>query len=118
MSSEHMISIPVIPQVSLPKFGVIQALEWCLCSMSMEVWYIWKFGTSTTRHWYGLQQDFWSAIHEFKVYDIHAYDTPIVSTGIRSDSSYRRASLLHVHGSLGNGQRDTGMVYNKTFGLR
>ena len=38
MSSEPMISMPMIPQVSLPKFGVIQVVEGCLCSMSMEVW--------------------------------------------------------------------------------
>ena len=51
-----MISMPMIPQVTLPKFGAIQ--------------------------------------------------------------SYRRVSLLHVHGSLRHRQRDTGMVYNMTFGLR
>ena len=33
-----MISMPIIPQVSLPKFGAIQVIEWCLCSMSREVW--------------------------------------------------------------------------------
>ena len=33
-----MTSIPVIPQVSLPKFGASQVIEGCLCSMSMEVW--------------------------------------------------------------------------------
>ena len=53
-----------------------------------------------TRHQYGLQQDFWSVIDEFRAYDIHAYDTPSVSTIIWSDSSYRRVSLLHVHGNL------------------
>ena len=26
--------------------------------------------------------------------------------------------MLHVHGNLGHRQRDTGLVYNKTFGLR
>ena len=36
--SEPMTSIPIIPQVSLPKFGGIQVIEGCLCSMSMEVW--------------------------------------------------------------------------------
>ena len=35
-----MTSIPVIPQVSLPKFGAIQVIEGRLCSMSMEVWEI------------------------------------------------------------------------------
>ena len=34
-----MTSMPMIPQVSLPKFGAIQVIEECLCSMSMEVWY-------------------------------------------------------------------------------
>ena len=34
-----MTSIPVIPQVTLPKFGVIEVIEGCLCSVSMEVWY-------------------------------------------------------------------------------
>ena len=115
-----MISMPMIPQVSLPILGVIQVIERSLCSMSMEAWYnnndtpVW-FGKSTTQHWYGLQQDFQSMVDEFKAYDVHSCDTPSVSTEIRSDSSYRRASLLHVHGSLGNRQRDTGMVYNKTF---
>ena len=33
-----MTSMPMIPQVSLPKFGAIQVIEGCLCSMSMEVW--------------------------------------------------------------------------------
>ena len=33
-----MTSIPVIPQVTLQKFGAIQVIEGCLCSMSMEVW--------------------------------------------------------------------------------
>ena len=33
-----MTSMPMIPQVSLPKFGAIQFIEGCLCSMSMEVW--------------------------------------------------------------------------------
>ena len=33
-----MISMPMIPQVSLPKFGAIQVIEGLLCSMSMEVW--------------------------------------------------------------------------------
>ena len=55
-------------------------------------------------------------MHEFKAHDIHAYDTPSVSTEIWSDSSYRRVSLLHVHGSLVQRQRHTDMVYNKTFG--
>ena len=31
-----MTSMSMIPQVSLPKFGVIQVIEGCLCSMSME----------------------------------------------------------------------------------
>ena len=57
-------------------------------------------------------------MHEFKAHDIHAYDTPSVSTEIWSDSSYRRVSLLHVHGSLVQRQRHTGMVFNKTFGPR
>ena len=34
-----MTSMPVIPQVSLPKLGVIQVIEGCLCSMSMEIRY-------------------------------------------------------------------------------
>ena len=33
-----MISMPMIPQVSLPKFGANQVTEGWLCSMSMEVW--------------------------------------------------------------------------------
>ena len=33
-----MTSMPMIPQVALPKFGAIQVIEGCLCSMSMEVW--------------------------------------------------------------------------------
>ena len=33
-----MTSMPMIPQVSLPKFGANQVTEGCLCSMSMEVW--------------------------------------------------------------------------------
>ena len=57
-------------------------------------------------------------VDEFRAYDIHAYDTPSVSTEIWSESSYRRVSLFHVHGSLGHRQQDTGMVYKKTFGLR
>ena len=71
-----------------------------------------------TPHRYGLQQDFWSAIDEFRAYDIHTYYTPSLSTNIWSDSSYRRVSLLHVHERLGHRQRHIGMVYNKTFGLR
>ena len=35
-----MTSMPMIPQVPLPKFGAIQVVEGCLCSMSMEVWEI------------------------------------------------------------------------------
>ena len=31
-----MKSMSMIPQVALPKFGVIQAIEGLLCSMSME----------------------------------------------------------------------------------
>ena len=57
-------------------------------------------------------------VDEFRAYDIHAYDTPSVSTEIRSDLSYRRVSLLHVHESLVQRQRHTGMVYNKTFSPR
>ena len=57
-------------------------------------------------------------LDEFRAYDVHSCDTPSVSTKIWSDSSYRRVSLLHVHGCLGHRQHDTGMVYNKTFGLR
>ena len=33
-----MTSMPMIPQVSLPKYGAIQVIEGRLCSMSMEVW--------------------------------------------------------------------------------
>ena len=57
-------------------------------------------------------------LDKFRAYDVHSCDTPIVSIEIWSDSSYRRVSLLHVHGSLGHRQHDTGMVCNKTFGLR
>ena len=35
-----MISMPMIPQVTLPNFGAIAVIEGCLCSMSMETWYI------------------------------------------------------------------------------
>ena len=38
MSSEPMISMPMVPQVSLPKFGATQVIEGFRCSMSMEVW--------------------------------------------------------------------------------
>ena len=66
----------MIPQVSLPRFGAIQVIEECLCSMSMEVWYndnatpVW----STRRL---LVRDY-----EFRAYDLHAYDTLSVSTEI------------------------------------
>ena len=88
-SSEPMTSIAMIHQVTQPKFGAIQVIE-----------------------------DFWSAIHEFRVIDVHSYDTPSDSTEIWSDSSYRRVYLLHVHGNLVQRHRETGMVYNKTFGPR
>ena len=72
-----MTSMSMIPQVSLPIFGAIRVIEESLCSMSMVIWDIdnvfapcpWKLGTSTTRHLYGLQQDFWSGIHEFRAYE-------------------------------------------------